>query len=740
MSEEDDDSAAPNDNDAIVAEAKRRFKRCVDWESDWRQHARDDKRFANGDAYNRWQWDETVLTTRADRPCLTNNKTRQHLLQIANDQRQHKTEIRVNPTGGDATYEAGKVFSACIRRIEAQSKALDAYSTAGYDQIEIGMGYCRIVTEYVSEDSFDQDLFIRREPDPLSIYLDPDAKDYDKADMRFAFKFRDMARDEFKAEYGALDDVGTAPLDNRDEWDTKDHVRVAEYFRRLDRRDELHLMKDGSVVRNSDQEDGWKADNKANIERSRDVARYEVEWFLIGGTKILERKEWPSRYIPIVPWIGEEIIVDGQMDRRGHTRALLDPQRMYNYATSAAAEFVGLQTKTPYIAAAEAIEGNEEDWFNANKINKSVLVFNAWGEAGQQIPRPEREKPPVAAPAYLELMNTAKQEMMMVSGQYQENFGQPSNAQSGVAIQNRQREGDNATYHYIDNHAKGVRQCGRILLDMIPRIYDVQRVIKIMAEDGTQSDVTVDPNLPAAHVHTIPGLDGKPQQIDADQAKQHDNDPSAPDVTLIFNPTVGTYDVEADVGPAFATQRQEAVNAMTQIIQAAPKVMDVAGDLLAKSYDWPGADELAERLKRMIPPQALGGPSPEIAQLQQQMAQMKQEAEHRIVMLQTQINDQGTKLSNQSQDKELDEFKAQTDRLKVVATMDPDTAKLMVRQMYEQAIGGSLVPLLVHGASVDAAVQQIAQPQADGPPQGPPGGPPVMAAAAADEPNGGQSS
>lgn len=715
---DDDDDPDATADERIVLEAHRRFDRCVERESKARENGRRDKRFANADAYNMHQWDEGTLADRGDRPCLTINKVRQHNLQICNDQRQHKTQIKVVPTGGGATYEAAQVFSACIRRIEAQSKAVDAYSTAGFDQVETGLGFCRVVTDWESETSFNKEIFVRREPEPRSIYLDPDAKDYDKADMRFAFKFRDMPRDEFRIEHGDDSECASPPLDNRDSWDGKDHVRVVEYFRRLDRKDHLHLMADGSVVQEGKQPSGWKKAHKHLIQRSRPVPRSEVEWFLIGGYKILDRKNFPCRYIPIVPWIGEEWDDDGQLDRRGHTRALLDPQRMYNYASSASAEYIGLQTKTPYVAAVASIEGHQGHWERANTENLAVLPYNAFDDMGRPLAKPERERPPVSAPAYLELMNTSRQEMMMVSGQYQENFGQQSNAHSGIAINARQREGDNATYHYIDNHAKAVRQVGRILQDMIPRVYDVARVIKVMALDETQSDVHVDPNAKDAHQHMMMGHNGGPSMpIDPDQARQMDNDPAAPDVRVIFNPTVGLYDVEVDVGPSFATQRQEAANAMTQVLQAYPPMAPWSLDILAKAWDWPGADVLAERAKRMIPPQALGGPPPEMEQLQQRIQQVTQhgsdiagQADQHIAALTAQVATLEAKIKDKDGHTATADYDAETRRLQAVTTADPDSGKVLVRSMLSGLLGMPALPIIqahnaedaLHGQALDA--------------------------------------
>ena len=719
----DPDDIGGTEDDRIIAQAKRRYEYCVEKYSYARENSRKDTIFANGDSYNMGQWDQEVITNRNGRPCLTTNKARQHNLQIVNDARKNKAQVKVSPTGGKATYEAAEILSACIRRIEAQSKAPDCYSTAAYYQVESGKGYCRVLTRYVSEKSFDQDLFIVREPKPQSIYLDPDAQDYDKADMRYAFKFRDMPRDEFREEYGE-ENVSTAPLGNsRDSWDTKDHVRVAEYFRRLEKSDHLHMMDDGSVLQESTMPKGWKKASRHMIQRSREISRSEVEWFLIAGSKIIDRKPWPSRYIPIVPWIGEEVEIDGKLDVRGHTRALLDGNRIYNYASSAAAEFVGLQTKTPYIASAESIEGFEADWESANIKNKAVLFYNGIDDQGRTIQRPEREKPPISAPAYMELMATAEKQMMMASGQYQENFGQQSNAQSGVAISMREREGDNATFHYIDNQAKAIRQIGRILIDMIPRIYDVARVIKIMAEDGTQSEVHIDPNAPEAHQHVVDGPNG-PQKVNPDEANEMDNDASAPDVRVIFNPLIGEYDVEADVGPSFATQREEAQNAFTQIMAQHPDAFAVVGDFWAENSDFPGSDKLAERLRRGIPKQYQPGPSPEVTQMQQQLQQVTQhgqqiamQADHETLLLKQQIAGLQAALKDKDGRTEIEDYKAMTNRFEVVGALDPDAARVMIRSQLSGLLGMPALPVMQAHAAADAAHEQaIAPPPDAGPP------------------------
>src|SRR3954470_11530707 len=360
-------------DEAILKEAKARFERCQTWESSWRDRALFDTKFANGDAQNLWQWDTNVRSDRGSRPSLTYNQVRQHNLQVINDARQNKAQIKVTPTGGRATYEAAQIFSGIIRRIEYQSKAIDAYSTATFHQVETGIGYVRVVTDYADEESFDQDIFIRRIANPRTVYLDPDAREFDKSDMHFAFVFDDVPRDTYDAEHGTGDMPAPAALDHSDGWNDKDHVRIAEYWRRNENNDVLHEMRDGTVLRESEMAEGELAAVKAAIVRSRDIAAPEIEWFKIIGDRVDERKIWPGKYIPIVPWIGEEIVIENRMDRKGHTRAMIDAQRIDNYWSSAAVEYVALQGKSPYVAPARAIEGYQEYWATANTKNHSFL-------------------------------------------------------------------------------------------------------------------------------------------------------------------------------------------------------------------------------------------------------------------------------------------------------------------------------------------------------------------------------
>jgi hypothetical protein len=399
--------------------------------------------------------------------------------------------------------------------------------------------------------------------------------------------------------------------------------------------------------------------------QKRPVSQPQITWYLIAGDTIIDEKPWAGRYIPIVRVIGEEIVIDGKVERKGHTRSMKDAQRMYNYMSSAQVEYIALQTKTPFVGPIEAFEGFESEWANANKDNLPYLPYNGLKEDGSPIDRPTREQPPVGASAYLQGMQTAQQELMMASGQYQEQFGQQSNAQAGVAIQARQRQGDRATYHFIDNVARAIRYTGRVLIDLIPKIYDTQRVIRIIGEDGTETFAKFDPDQ--AHPVGTPDGQPAPPESERDHLK---------DVQLIYNPGIGRYDVTVEVGPNYETRRQEAFNALTQIMSQDQELMKVAGDLLFKAADFPMADEVAERLHRTISPAILGeGPTPEMQDATQKMQHMGQMIEHLTQQLQE------AKQGKEQQETNIKAYDSETKRMQALGPVDPALVSHLATQV-----------------------------------------------------------
>lgn len=704
-------------DDAIIQEAHKRYEYCEAWEAKTRQNFEYDYKFANGDSVNMFQWDNWVTGDRQlnNRPCLTINKTMQHNLQIVNDGKQNKPGVKIAPVGDTASYEAAQIYMEICRHIEYISNAENVYDSAMEFAVNGGFGYWRIITEYINDRSFDQEIVIKRVKDPRSVYLDPDITEVDGSDANYGFIVTNKPKDIYDAEHPDFKDVGgsDAFAGYTSDWVTKDHIRVAEYYRKTNKKDKyirFELPETQEVIEaylselDQESKDYYnalkEAEERTPIEQrsymERDIVRGDIEWFKIAGNKIIDRGQWLGKYIPIVRVIGRETVIDGILDRVSHTRALLDPQRIYNINSSANVEYGALQSKSPITAPMSAIEGFEEYYQTANTTNHSFLPYNNYDEDGNKLDRPERMAPPQPGLAYVEQMKIAQNEMMMVSGQYQAQMGENENAKSGVAINARQRQGDRATYHWIDGLAIATRYTGKILIDLIPKIYNAKRIMQIEAKDGSIINLTIDPEAQQAFLKRLP---------QGDQPSQ--SDPNI--IDIIFNPNVGHYAVQADNGPNYATRRQEAFAALTQIAAQNKEFMGIAGDILWKVADFPEAQLLSQRWRRVIPPNISGdAPNPQMTEAMEQASAKIEQQLSIIAKQQQELADRSREFDIKERELELkgkiaghdatieavreirEDFKALSDRIVALGNAGPIITPEEIKPLIDQAIQEAL--------------------------------------------------
>ena len=673
----------------IIERAYENFQACLNWEQATRQRYREDMRFLYADSDNQDQWEPAVKARRhlATQPMLTINKTHTHWLHVVNNLKANKPSVQVHPTNDEATYEAAEIFEGLVRHIEYKSNAKVAYDIAAEHMVGGGIGYWRLTTAYADDSTFDQEIFIKEVPDAMSVYLDPHIKRKDGLDAKFGFIYEDMPRREFERKFPNFKLPATSPSGNQ-MWITKDVVRLAEYYELEVRKEWLYALEnpDGSMryAKESDiSVDERKLFNEAIRQGAEGITRRRIDKrtikkYLIGGDEVLEKGTWPGSYIPIIRCPGEEVVIEGRLDRKGLIRYMKDAQRAYNYNASAAIEFGALQSKSPYMAPVEAIEGLENYWATANTENHAYLPYNHADENGNPIPSPVRQQPPSSAPVYMEGMATAAQELMMTSGQYDQTFGEQSQELSGVSIEKRVNQGERVTYHFQDNQNMAIQTTGRMIIDLIPKVYDTKRIVRILGDDNTESQIMVDPEL-------------------AEPMKKTEDEENAR-VMAIFNPNVGKYDVVAEVGPSYDTRRQEAFDAMTKLLAAQPALSQVIGDLYMGSADFPNADKLQERMRNWIPPNILGtGPSEQEQQLQQQL----QQAQAIIQQLQEQLQEKQSFLALDKQRLDMDAlnhlalrfenerqdsiqaFKAETDRVKALLS---ELSKMDLSKIAEKTV------------------------------------------------------
>ena len=604
--------------ESIIEEAHERFLRAEKAYQLSRRQSIEDTRFCLGDSDNGWQWPDEIRKQRQfdKRVCLTVNLTAQHVNQVVNNIRQTRPSCRVMPVDNFSDKKTADILGGLIRNIQTSSASDDAHDLAAEHAVIGGEGFWRITTEYESPSSFDQVIRIKACPNPQLVYVDPDCKEMDKSDAEWGFVFEDINKETFEREHAGIDASSWMP--NKTSWISEDTFRRAEYFWVTYVKDTALLLADGSSLLESKLADDVEregmtlksADGQVmDIVKERETERREWRWcILVGGhNEPIDETIWPGDYLPIVSVVGKEINVNGEILRKGIVRDLKDPARMVNFSYSETVQTLALQNKVPYMAAAESIEGYESIWGAANLENRAYLPFNAYDDEGKPLPKPERQQPAVMPAAQVQLLQLSTEEMRGVSGQTNANFGIKSEAASGVGIQRLKAQGEIATFHFPDNLARGLRYEAKVLINLIQNVYDTKRVVRVLGLDGKQESATLDPAHP------------KPYE---------ECDIGEEDIQRIFNPSVGQYDVVIDTGPSFQTQRQESFATLTELAGRNPQLMQVAGDLIMRSADFPMADQLANRLAKTLPPalqdNKQGGAEQQLQQAQQQGQQMQQ--------------------------------------------------------------------------------------------------------------------
>lgn len=572
----------------LLALARERMDDAYSAEIDHRDRAEDDLRMVTGD-----QWpDEERSEREADgRPTLTINLLAQNVRQVTGQIRALNPAIRVTAADSAASKDTAEIMEGMIRHIEYKSDAASVYEQAAESAAACSMGYWRVRSDYAEGDTFDQELMIERIYNPFSVFFDPLAKHPTRRDARYCFVVEEMDKADFIAEYPdarPVDVTTDHQIPNIAQWGGAEKVAVAEYFWIEYTEETIGLLPSGQVIKGP-------FPKGLQIGKQRKVKTPKVMWAKISAHDVLEGpQELPCRYIPVVAVMGEEWHLGEETYRSSVIRYAKDPQILYNYARSTQAEVTALQPKAPYLVTTQQVEGLEGFWSEAGIKNRPYLPYNADPLAGA----PSRVAPPMSSQALLTDMQIAAEDVKRTTGIYDASLGARSNETSGKAILARKEESQNATSIYSDNMVKAIQHTGCILVDMIPKIYDTQRIVRVLGEDGQE----------------------KMEQINAlvmtEQGPQPVNDM-----------TVGKYDVRIQVGPAYSSRREEAREGMFEFLRVMPQAGPLVADLMAKMQDWPEADRVAERLRRALPPGVAEDTEEEMTPEQMQAKQQAMQAQ-----------------------------------------------------------------------------------------------------------------
>ena len=580
------------DYDPIIDEAKDFLKLCNDADTMNRQEALEDLKFVNGD-----QWPVELQNSRnlESRPILTINKLDGYCRQVTNQQRQQRPRIKVHGTNSQAQEKTAEVIEGMTRHIEVNSNADNAYDTAFDHAVRMGWGFWRVTTNYVSEDSFDQEIYIDAIENPFTVYFDPNSERVDGSDAERCLITTMMSKEKFRKLYPDCDD-GTSFTqrgtgDAQSEWITKEDIRIAEYFYVVRESATLYQLSDGTS-KFAEGSDFFKRLELAGLEvvDKRPSYKRTIKWKKLTAVEVIEERDWPGTYIPVVPVYGRHVVIGDKKKKFGMVRHAKDAQRMYNFWQTTITESVALAPKAKWIMAEGQDEGHENEWAGANVKSYPLLSYKQTDIDGTPAPPPQRLQPEPPPTGVMAAAQSINQDISTLMGIYDPSQQLPGNM-SGKALNGQQQQVDLTNFDFYDNLTKSIQQTGKIILDLIPHIYDSQRVMRII------------------------GPDGKPDLVGINEPKQDEQGVW----TVMHDMSVGKYDVVMDTGPGYNSKRQEAVESMVDMLKVDPALMQQAGDLIFRNMDFPGADSIADRLAAANPLAQIDEKSPIPPQVQMQL-------------------------------------------------------------------------------------------------------------------------
>lgn len=572
----------------ILDEAKEHWREASDYYQEERDRMREDLRFSNPAKPEQWTAKARAERENApggERPCLTLDYTNQFIAQVVNDARQNKPGINVSPADGQASHAAATALEGMIRQIEYESRASIAYDRGIDHAARCGRGWIRVGTKVINPKLNWQQITINSVLDPLSVMLDIDHQEPDGSDSTWGFVEKDMSLKAFKRH---LKSLGKKVDEMHTSWgdgviDKEKHIRLAEYFYIVTKSTKYLAMQmpNGAIQEvlaesreQFQQQTAARLGFEPKVLHDYQLDENSVKWVELSGSDVLDERDFPCQWIPLIPVLGHELMVDGKKWICGLTRQLMDAQRVKNYERSTWVEVLQMQPRVPWVIPFESVEGFEDEWAQANRSNKAFLPYNALDEEGNKLPGPQRQGPPIPPVAFQQGSLQAMDDMQASVGMYRSNFGAPSNSVSGKAKLADQREGDTATFHYVDNLSRAVSHVGRICVDMIRKIKDTRRDERTLAVNGSTKTVRVDPQAGQSFI------DGP---------------------TPVLNPRMGEYNVRVKTGPAYSTVRQEAAESLNEVVGKNPQLMPVLGPMWAEMQDWPQADKVAKLLLALAP-------------------------------------------------------------------------------------------------------------------------------------------
>jgi len=611
----------------LLKTVRERYKVMTDADRRNRQAALEDIKFVSVPGE---QWDENMKQERGDRPCYEFNKLRINGKKVINEIRANRPSGKVRGVEGGDTKTA-EVYEGLIRNICNTSDMDTVVDYAAQYQVDGGMGAWRITTDYADPMAFNQDIQIETIHNPFCLYFDPASKDMLKRDARDCILTERISNESFEKRWPKAERVSweSTEFDDEDEWESDEMTRICEYWYKEEAEKEIWQLADGKVVDSTAK--GSDSIPKESIVDTRMINYNKIKMCIASGDAILEEADWAGNMLPFVVIYGEYIVIDGEITWYGLHRFSKDAQRSYNFSRTAIAETIAMAPQAKWWATPGQAEGNTDTWAEAHRKNFPFMLYNP----DPKMPGPPQRMGGADVPvALIQETQMASQEIDATQGIFADDRGERGSSQSGRAIYARQQQGQISTFNFPDNVGKGILRTWEILIDLIPKVYDTERELRILGSDGAENYVKVNSMV---------------------------QDKETGEMVALNDLNRGRYDTTITIGPSFSTKRQEASELYMQLTQANPNIFPIAGDLIFKSMDLPYADDIADRLRTMLPPeiQQLMNEDKEVSPEAQMAMQQAQQAMQQVQMMMEQAQQQLSESQIASSEAEKD--KAQVD-------------------------------------------------------------------------------
>ena len=315
----------------------------------------------------------------------------------------------------------------------------------------------------------------------------------------------------------------------------------------------------------------WDGDDIVRIEEKRESKKHKIMHYKIAGDYVLDESEFPSDQLPLV-FVDQNSYYDknGKQICRSFFGDCKDTQRYINYLRTQSAYILKISRYDQFIGSKKNVQGldTQRNWQDPNNT-QGLLAYDESPNGH----KPEQIRPPELSQSLLTQYQLAIEDLYTSTGLYPTRMGQTGNEVSGAAIDARTRQGSYPTFVAFNSVNRAIATGGEIVNEMIPRVYDSERVIALMTPDEGLKNITVNRQA-----------DEYGELIENDIRK-------------------GTYEVRLKPGPSYEGQKQEALQSLQQILQADPQAFGLIADLYAENLPLMNTIEIKNRLKTLVPPQ-----------------------------------------------------------------------------------------------------------------------------------------